>query len=106
MSKLMVAVHEINYLSAGKPKIAVPGSVFEPNPGDFDFLSRAGAIREPTESEIALYERVTGRRVEAAPSSSEEAAPVDKARRRGRPRKEVEQPENDQSDLFDKDDII
>jgi hypothetical protein len=100
MSKLMVAVHEINYTEGATQKIATPGSVFTPNVNDMEFLMRAGAIREPSDAEIALHERIHGL---SRPVAQAPAALDDSRRRRGRPRKNDAA---DPVDSLDEDDII
>jgi hypothetical protein len=90
--KLYAAIHEIHYRENGVARIAVPGAVFSPAEVDEDMLVKAGAVREPTDAEVALYERTASRKSAAetpavTPAATPVAAPAEPARGRGRPAK-------------------
>lgn len=65
---LAVAIHEIETLQNGKPKAIVSGSVFSIDPENHANLKKLGALSEPTEAEVALYEKTQ-------PKAKSEAAP-------------------------------
>ncbi|MFC3724400.1 hypothetical protein [Neoaquamicrobium sediminum] len=56
-TKLVVAVHEVEYLNGKKKDFAVPGSIFGIESDLAAKLEKRGAVREPTEAELALYEK-------------------------------------------------
>lgn len=74
MSKVKkIAVHEVEYSDGKKRKNAVPGSIFEIESEHVDRLEKLGAIREPSEAELALYEKQNKRTAPKAKSAEGEA---------------------------------
>jgi hypothetical protein len=55
---LAVAIHEIETVKNGKPHIVKAGSVFPIDTKNHGDLKKLGALREPTEAEVALYEKM------------------------------------------------
>ncbi len=61
---LATAVHQIHTVNdEGEPLVIEPGTVFTPPAVDVEFYTKQGAIREPTDGELAIYERTEGRKV-------------------------------------------
>lgn len=71
---LAVAVNLITQTgSNGKPEDVLPGTVFRPAKADVQFFLDHGAIREPTDAEIALYEQVERNKPAATAPDADEA---------------------------------
>lgn len=56
----LVAIHEIEYLDGRTKKYATPGSVFFIDANSKNKLVGRSAAREPTDAEMALYEKQNG----------------------------------------------
>lgn len=56
-NELAVAIHEIETVQNGKPKIVTPGTVFPIDSKNHADLKKLGALRDPSEAEVALYEK-------------------------------------------------
>ena len=65
VDKVYTAIHRVVY---GKGEAAEPGTVFTP-PTDVPYLLEVGAIREPTEAELAIYEKINGAVADAEPAA-------------------------------------
>jgi len=65
------AIHQTNP-ETGEPEVIEPGTPFEPAAVDMEFLTRTAAIREPSEGEVALYQRVKD--AEAANANAAESS--------------------------------
>lgn len=75
MSTLRTAVHSIFLPGDGEGAEAIeiaPGRVFEVPEKDLEFFTKIEAVREPTEAEVALYERAIG---QVSAKAAEEEAP-------------------------------
>lgn len=55
----------------GKPEDVPAGTVFRPVADDVDFLQREGAIREPTEQEVQIFEHLESIKRKAADSAAD-----------------------------------
>lgn len=56
-TKLVMAVNEVEYLDGRKKAYAKPGRIFPLDSSKVEKLIKMGAVREPTDSEMALYEK-------------------------------------------------
>lgn len=57
----------------GKPEDVLPGTCFYPATADLDFLTKHEAIREPTDAERIMRERVEELQAKAGAGSADEA---------------------------------
>lgn len=66
---LATAIHRIHRRVDGELRVEQPLSVFEcASEAEFNELEALGAVRESSESEVALFERHTNRRPASAPA--------------------------------------
>lgn len=69
----MVALNLIVHIGDdGKPEDVSPGTVFRPAKADLPFLTSQDAVREPTESELLMFEHVE-KLQQAAPADDSDA---------------------------------
>jgi hypothetical protein len=69
--KLGFTIHEIRKQAADKTRSALPiGSVQEFNNDEYESLMKLGAIRTPSEAEIAIYEATAGKASVKSPKAS------------------------------------
>lgn len=55
---IRTAVHRVEYSAGKERKVAEPGDVFNVPEKDLEFFEGVGAVRKPTEGELAIAERL------------------------------------------------